>query len=216
MYGPLVQRDSGGTLIRRANLYDALVGVLTLGRERRLRQAILAVARLEPGEHVLDAGCGTGTLALAAKSRVGENGTVDGVDASVEMIYAAREKAAGQGLAVRFETATVQELPFDGARFDVVLCTLVMHHLPREGRTEGVAEMFRVLRPGGRLLVVDLAPGGVWTALNPVALVHGRRSLDTVLEAEALIDRAGFVGISTGHIGFQNLGYVLAQKPPGA
>ena len=140
-----------------ARYYDLLAWLLTLGRERAFRERLVELARLEPGEAVLDVGCGTGTLAIAVKRRVGAAGTVHGIDASPEMIDRARRKAAKAGVDVAFQTGIVEALPFPDARFDAVVSTLMLHHLPRPIRQQCAREMRRVLKPGGRVLAVDFA-----------------------------------------------------------
>lgn len=210
----MVHRDTDGALIRNARLYDALVGVITFGRERRFREAILELAGLTTGERVVDVGCGTGTLAIGVKQRVGDAGMVHGIDASDQMVALARKKAETRGVAVDFQVASAQGLPFEDTTFDIVLCTMVMHHLRHDQRGQAVAEMYRVLRPGGRLLVVDLAAeGGLLARLNPIALLHRGRALNSAQEAEALIDEGGFTDITAGKIPVRNLGFVLARKP---
>src|SRR6266567_4998676 len=74
--------NTTGIVLHRALLYDLFVWLVSLGRERAYREKALDLARLKPGEAVLDIGCGTGTLAVAAKRRVGPAGRVYGVDAS--------------------------------------------------------------------------------------------------------------------------------------
>src|SRR3712207_4299905 len=76
-----------------ARYYDVMAWLMTLGRERKFREKLVDLARLRPGESVLDVGCGTGTLAIAAKRRVGPTGEVYGIDASPEMIVRASKKA---------------------------------------------------------------------------------------------------------------------------
>src|SRR5512138_982898 len=100
--------ETTGRLIHWAAGYDLLAWVFLLGRERAFRDRLAGLARLTAGEAVLDVGCGTGTLALAAKRRVGAGGVVHGVDASPEMIDRARGKARKARLEVTFETAAAE------------------------------------------------------------------------------------------------------------
>jgi ubiquinone/menaquinone biosynthesis C-methylase UbiE len=105
-----------GSLIHAAARYDLLIWLLTLGRERRFREMLLDHARLQPGESVLDVGCGTGTLAIAAKRRVGPEGSVVGIDASQAMIARAIRKARKAGVDVTSlgdrRTATARDYTF--------------------------------------------------------------------------------------------------------
>lgn len=203
---------STGATLHSARFYDWLASAYTLGREAQLRERTLNVAGVVAGEKVLDVGCGTGTLALAAKRRVGASGSVRGIDASEEMIDRARAKSARRRLAVTFEVAAAQSLPFADAAFDVVLCSLAVHHLPEDARAGALAEMRRVLKPEGRALIVEFSrERGVWALLHPVALLHARRSPRILDEAEALMKRAGFATVATGPLGFGGLGYALAH-----
>ena len=144
-----------GRVLHWAARYDLLVWLLTHGRSRAFREKLVGLASLAPGASVLDVGCGTGSLAIAAKRHVGATGEVCGIDASPEMIARATSKAARAGLDVRFENAVAESLPFPDAQFDVVLSTLMLHHLPRKVRQQCAREIRRVLKPGGHLLVVD-------------------------------------------------------------
>jgi ubiquinone/menaquinone biosynthesis C-methylase UbiE len=199
-------------LIHRAGGYDLLVWLLTLGRERRFRERLLAPAHLRPGESVLDVGCGTGTLALAAKRIVG-GGEVQGVDPSAAMVERARRKATKAGVDVRFETAFVQELPFENGRFDVVLSTLMLHHVPGDERPAAIAEMHRVLKPGGRLLIVDLRGGA--GAHGVLSHLHRRRGglRDDVLNQ--FVRDAGLDIAESGPLGVWNLQFALGIRPVG-
>ena len=91
-----------GLVLHRAVGYDLLVWLLTHGRTRAFRTRMVNLARLEPGESVLDVGCGTGNLAIAAKRHVGEQGRVFGIDASPEMIARATSNRE-RGIDVSFK-----------------------------------------------------------------------------------------------------------------
>src|SRR5262249_44357947 len=147
--------ETSGLLLDLGWRYDLMVAaidVLTGGRLRALRRHTLDLAELRPGEAVLDVGCGTGTLALEARARVGDTGRVVGVDPAPRQIARARAKAARRGVPVDFELGVIEALPFPDASFDAALSTLMMHHLPDDLKRRGLAEVARVLRPGGRLV----------------------------------------------------------------
>jgi ubiquinone/menaquinone biosynthesis C-methylase UbiE len=150
-----------GTVIHWARVYDVLVWLVTHGKERTFRHMIADRAQLQPGERVLDVGCGTGTLALVAKERVGKTGQVVGIDPSRQMITRARRKMKRAGLTLDFQLGVIEDLTFPDQSFDVVLCTLMIHHVPDDLKRQGLAEMARVLKPGGRLLIVDSGLDGI-------------------------------------------------------
>lgn len=199
---------SPGAVLHAATAYDALVWLATLGREQAFRDAILRIAKLREGEAVMDAGCGTGSLAIAARRQVGPTGTVHGIDASPEMIARARRKAAAAGLDVVFAEGTAQALSFPEARFDVVLSTLMLHHLPRKVRLEFAQEAHRVLKPGGRLLLVDFAADG---NVHKGLLSHFHRHGDVKLnEVAAILDTVGLRRIDSAPLGFRG-GFGLSR-----
>jgi ubiquinone/menaquinone biosynthesis C-methylase UbiE len=198
-------------LIHAAARYDFLVWLFTLGRERALREKILSFATLKEGESVLDVGCGTGSLAIAAKRHVGSTGTVYGIDASPEMLARASKKAAKTGLEIIFRNGAVQAPPFADGQFDAVLSTLMLHYLPRTARQQCAGEMRRVLKPSGRALVVDFGSSadqesGLLTHFHR----HGHVGLGEII---ALLGDTGFTIIDSGAVGFRNLQFVRASVP---
>lgn len=200
-----------GIVLHSAHFYDLLVRILMLGREGALREKMIDLARLQSGETVLDVGCGTGTLAIAAKRRVGPAGNAHGIDASPEMIARAGKKARRAGLRIDFRKTTIEALPFPDAHFDVVLSTLMFHHLPRQVRENGLREICRVLKPGGRVLIVDFGqserPKGLIGRLH-----HGHGHV-TPAEVAALLVSAGLTIIEGGPAGFRDSHFALAALP---
>lgn len=104
---------------------------------------------------MLDVGCGTGTLAMSMARRVGRAGRVVGIDPGTEQIARTRSKAARRNLPIEFQIGVIEQLAFPNQTFDVVLSTLMMHHLPAPLKRQGLAEIARVLKPGGRLVIAD-------------------------------------------------------------
>jgi demethylmenaquinone methyltransferase/2-methoxy-6-polyprenyl-1,4-benzoquinol methylase len=140
---------------RVAGNYDALNSVMTAGLHHRWRKRAAARTELETGDSALDICCGTGDLALELADRVTPGGHVVGCDFSEPMLDLAREKAAArQAAAVRFEWADALQLPYDGERFDAVTVGFGVRNLADLDR--GLREMARVLKPGGRAVILEI------------------------------------------------------------
>src|SRR6185436_19183202 len=140
---------------RVASRYDALNSLMTAGLHHRWRQRAAERAELRPGDAALDVCCGTGDLALELASRVTPGGSVVGCDFSEPMLDLAREKATSRSVeGVRFEWADALSLPYDAGRFDAVTVGFGVRNLADLER--GLGEMTRVLRPGGRLVVLEI------------------------------------------------------------
>jgi SAM-dependent methyltransferase len=129
-----------------------------------------SLGRLAPGEHVLDIGCGAGTDTLVAAQMVAPAGRVTGIDMTPEMLSRARAAAAAMGATnVDFVEGDVEQLPFPAESFDVAISNGVIDLIPDKDAV--FAEIFRVLRPGGRLQIADV------TIQQPVSEA-GRRDID--------------------------------------
>lgn len=203
-----------GATIHWARLYDLTVNLLALGTERALRKTTLELAQIQPGERILDVGCGTGNLTLLAKRMAGPSGMVGGIDPAAEMIEVARRKAEKAGVEVRFFTGVAEQLHIPGDHLDLVLSSLMVHHLPgQELKSRAFAEMLRVLKPGGRLLIVDFEPPTnrfMRWLLKP--FLRGMLSYD-IRTNLPLVERAGFVGIESGKSDHRLASYIRARKP---
>lgn len=154
-------RTEGVTMGWAAPVYDWYCPKLGLGEA--FRRETLRHAALQPGERVLDVGCGTGVLTRLAAQAVGPDGMVIGVDAAPAMIAMARRQATASGSPARFEVAAIEALPYPDASFDVVLSSAMLHHLPPAAKAAGLASVRRVLKPGGRFVIADLdRPANRW------------------------------------------------------
>ena len=184
------------------------------GKGRELRQRTANLARLQPGDQVLDVGCGTGTLALDIQRRVGSAGRVVGIDPGNEQIACARAKAARRNVPIAFQIGVIEQLAFPDQTFDVVLSTLMMHHLPASLKAQGLAEIARVLKPGGRLVIADFTRKQERAGL--AARFHAGGS--GLHELAALVADAGFAQVEMEEMppprfsAFPGAGFVRAYK----
>lgn len=142
--------------------YDPLTRFLGVGRVHR---RLLEQAALRPGQRVLEIGCGTGNLLLAAK-RAQRGAVVVGLDPDLSALARAQRKARRRGLAVQLDRGYADELPYADGSVDVVLSSFMLHHVAADEREPAMREVLRVLRPGGALHLVDI--GG------PESHEHGR------------------------------------------
>jgi demethylmenaquinone methyltransferase/2-methoxy-6-polyprenyl-1,4-benzoquinol methylase/phosphoethanolamine N-methyltransferase len=212
-----------GKLIRWARFYDPLVWLITLGQPRRLRALPLDLAALRPGERVREIGCGTGAVTLPAARRVGPDGLAVGIDPAPEMIAEARRKARRARSRAQFRLEPAEALSFPAGSFDVVLSSLMMHHLPGDLKPRALAEVRRVLRPGGRVVIVDMLPGAApmryWHTGGLMAMMHRRHAPTSLPEAAGLpelaafLRDAGFIAVETGPSRSPLMGYARGQVP---
>ena len=139
---------------RVAARYDLLNSLMSAGLHHRWRERAADHAALGPGETALDVCCGTGDLTFELAGRIGDAGHVVGCDFSEPMLDLPRDKAEARGTAgVRFEWADALNLPYDAGRFDAVTVGFAVRNLA--DRDRGIREMARVLRPGGRLVILE-------------------------------------------------------------
>jgi ubiquinone/menaquinone biosynthesis C-methylase UbiE len=137
-------------------LYDPLTWLLGV---QKIFGALIEQAALEPGQAVLDVGCGTGTLAVKIKRL---HPTVDmiGLDPDPKALARAAAKAGRAGVTVRFDRGFADELSYGDGTFDRVFSSMMLHHVRRDDKPKVLAEIRRVLKPGGSLEFLDIAPDG--------------------------------------------------------
>jgi ubiquinone/menaquinone biosynthesis C-methylase UbiE len=203
------QDDGSGGLITRPRGYEVFVQLFLLGQRARIWDRLVELSGAGPGDRVLDVGCGTGYFARRIAPAVEPGGSVIGIDPSQPMLdYAARHAPAN----CTFQAAGAEDLPFDDASVDLVVSSLAFHHFPVDLRADAVREMFRVLRPGGRVFIADFRPpsGGTLSRIVSGLTAHAMAH-DTANELRGLIAESGFAITATGHTRLMH--YVNAERP---
>lgn len=193
-------RTTGMTMNWAAPIYDGYCPMLGLGTA--FRRETLHHAQLRPGERVLEVGCGTGVLTRLAAEAVGPTGAAIGIDAAPVMIAVARAKATRHGSRATFELAAIETLPFADGSFDVVLASLMLHHLPPAAKDAGLASVRRVLKPAGRLVIVDVdrPANRLWWLLLWPLLALPMTAGNLRGHIPAYVERSGFEAIRVaGH-----------------
>ncbi len=202
--------ETKGLVIHWALPYDLLSTLILRPSEVSIR----ALAQVKPGDKVLDVGCGSGRLTIAVQKWVGQAGQAQGIDPSPEMIAVARKNAEQAKSTAKFELGMVEAMPYPDATFDVVLNRLMFHHLPGDLKQRGLAEMRRVLKPGGLCLIIDFEP-----PKSPI-LRHLTENFLSPLMAEIdvrdyipLLKEAGFGEVETGPTNSKMLSYARGRAP---
>ena len=171
-------------------LYDPLVNLMGFGRAG---QELISQANIKPGQHVLDLGCGTGTLLVMLKRQHADVQVV-GLDPDPKALQRAHTKTARASVSVQLDQGFADALPYEKATFDRVLSSFMFHHLEEAERERASREVLRVLKPGGSFHLLDFvtkdgASGFVERLIAGHALM--RTNLDERLLR--LMNRAGFV-----------------------
>ena len=162
----MANEDKGVSLDRMSDYYDDL----TPSERSRFRRKQIHLAGLREGDKVLEVGCCTGTLSFLSKLAVGETGEVRGIDIAPKMVSRSEEKARKAGLDIAFEVASIDELPHPDAHFDVVISSMMFHHLPVDIKRKGLGEIRRVLKDDGRFLLCDFCSPH-WLTVIPMYLM---------------------------------------------
>jgi len=130
-------------------------------RDVRYKSLLIERAAIRPGHRVLDLGCGTGTLAIMAK-QAQPGADVFGLDADTEMLKVAKYKKNQVKLDVTFDVGFTNKLPYPNASFDRVLSSIMIHHLKTPDKVTTAREVFRILKPGGQLHIIDFGKPHTW------------------------------------------------------
>lgn len=191
---------------KMVNSYDLYMKRITLGREDALRKMTVNLAQVKQGDCVLEVGCATGTLSLAAKRQAGPTGKVFGIDIIPGMIEVSRKKAAESKSDVLFQSGSIDNIPFPNDHFDVVICSFMIFHMSEKVRNKGIEEIFRVLKPQGRLLVLDLALPPNPVSQGILKLLIGFMLKHDLIELKPIMESSGFKQIEISQAKFRVFG----------
>jgi len=186
--------------------YDSYMRKVTFGRERILREETVRLAQVKPGDSVLEVGCGTGTLTLAAKRQAGPSGKVFGIDVIPGMIEVSQRKAAQAKEDITFQLGSIDDIPFPANQFDVVMCSFMIFHMSETTLRKGITEVYRVLKPQGRLLVLDMA-----LPTQPLQRLIAQKLFGSMLQHDLhellpLMEAAGFSNTEIAQAKFRVMG----------
>jgi ubiquinone/menaquinone biosynthesis C-methylase UbiE len=198
-----------GQMEKMVYSYDRYMKKITLGRESVLRKMTVNLAPVKEGDCVLEIGCATGTLTLEAKRQAGATGRVFGIDIIPGMIEVSRKKAEQANLEVMFQEGSIEGIPFPDGYFDVVMCSFMIFHMSEKVRNKGIGEIYRVLKPKGRLLVLDLALPPQSLSRSILKFFLGFMLKHDLKELQPVMESSGFSQIEISLAKFRVFGLPL-------
>jgi ubiquinone/menaquinone biosynthesis C-methylase UbiE len=203
-----------GLLIAHGLSHDIVGAVFLGGRRRRAFTRLAAESSARPGDEILDVGCGSGNLTRVMAAAVAPDGTAHGVDPSDEAISYARRRTRLANCT--FSNGIAEALDAPDGSYDVVVSSLMVHHLPEDLRPQAIGEMFRVLRPGGSLLIAEFRPPASRIGRLLIGSLHSPAMAENRVDLLApMVRAAGFERLHSGDMR-QSTHYVKAVKPSGA
>jgi ubiquinone/menaquinone biosynthesis C-methylase UbiE len=189
-----------------------IVGAIFLGcRRGRVFTRLAAESGARPGDEVLDVGCGSGYFTRVIATAVAPDGTAHGVDSSDEAISYARRRTRLANCT--FSDGIAEALDWPDGSYDVVVTSLMIHHLPEELRPQAIGEMFRVLRPGGSFLIAEFRPPASRIGRRLIGSLHSPSMAKNRVDLLApMVGEAGFEHVHSGDIR-PSTHYVKGVKP---
>jgi ubiquinone/menaquinone biosynthesis C-methylase UbiE len=193
--------------------YDIYATVFFGGRRHRVFNRLAAESGARPGDRVLDVGCGTGYFTRLMAQAVAPGGTAHGVDPSGDAIEHARQRVARLDNCT-FDEGVAEALDASDGAYDVVVSSLMIHHLPETLRHRAIGEMSRVLRPGGLVLIAEFRPPTSRIGRRLVTALTGHNAManNRVDLLEPMTREAGFEQPRFGDLR-PWIYYIQARKP---
>ena len=197
-------------------LYDPLTKVLGVEASHR---ELIKQAGINPGQRVLEIGCGTGNLANLVK-RLNPACPVVGIDPDPKALARARRKAQRREATIQFDQGFAEELPYPEASFDRVLSAFMLHHVRPDAKLLSLREAFRVLKTGGSLQLVDFDEGQrLFSGLHGflASIFHSRHGASSRHTVLGLMQHAGFVDsreVADQTVALGRITYYEGVRPP--
>ena len=205
------QTSTPGITIGPGRAYEVFSTIAFAGRRRRVFATLVRLSGAQPGHQVLDVGCGPGYLTRLAAAAVSPGGTALGIDPSPSVIDYANHITTQPGCTFRLGVAESLDVP--DTSFDIVLSSLVVHHVPEHLRAPALREMYRALRPGGRLVIADFRPPTSRLVRHVLgAATDPAMQRNPIHLLEGLVRDAGFDVLDRGDLR-PYLHYVQARRP---
>jgi ubiquinone/menaquinone biosynthesis C-methylase UbiE len=184
-------------------------------RDVRYKTRLIEQANIQPGQHILDLGCGTGTLAIMVKQRQ-PGAEVTGLDADRDMLKVAKYKSTQLTAPVKFDVGFTNKLPYPDASFDRVLSSIMIHHLKTPDKETTAREVYRVLKPGGQLHIIDFGKPVTWYGKILGPFLHGFEEANDNIDGR-LPEIFGAPGLKTNMLGnfwtfFGDLAFLKGEK----
>ena len=175
-----------------------------------------ALARVRDGDRVLDVGCGTGPLTRSIKELCPQS-TVIGIDPSKKAIQNAGQRAKRKGLPIDYRLGVIEDLPFEDGSFDIVVSCMMLHHLPRDLKVDGLKEVYRILVPGGHIMMIDVGPGNRHWFSKFISFIYQWDLFEWLRDGikgrlPAIMGEAGFSNAYEVFSGFTSMSYFWAEK----
>lgn len=206
----------GWTIDLYARYVEFIENCFMFGHAREMWFLGASLARVRDGDRVLDVGCGTGPLTRSIKELCPQS-TVIGIDPSKKAIQNAGQRAKRKGLPIDYRLGVIEDLPFEDGSFDIVVSCMMLHHLPRDLKVDGLKEVYRILVPGGHIMMIDVGPGNRHWFSKFISFIYQWDLFEWLRDGikgrlPAIMGEAGFSNAYEVFSGFTSMSYFWAEK----
>lgn len=223
MVDPDEMRGEAGKITTRgwsidlyARYVEFIESLCMVGHAREMWQLGASLARVSDGDRVLDVGCGTGPLSRAVKNLC-PGSRVIGIDPSPRALKFARRRAEKESLDIDFRQGVIEKIPLGDECIDIAVSCMVLHHLPRDLKREGLQEVHRVLIPGGHIMMIDVGPGNHHWFSQVISFLYQWDLFEWLRDGikgrlPSIMEEAGFENCHEILSAFTSMSYFWAEK----